>query len=68
LKSHQKLKGIKYEEKEQLKPKEELAEKISFCTCGLIALHPFFELNGRRILSHSIFTLSKYNITKCPNA
>src|SRR3972149_815953 len=32
-----------------LKPKEEFALKISFYMCELIALHPFFELNGRTI-------------------
>ena len=31
------------------KPKEEFAAKISFYMCELIALHPFFEFNGRII-------------------
>lgn len=29
------------------KPREEFAQKISFYMCELIALHPFFEFNGR---------------------
>ncbi len=29
------------------KTKEEFANKIAFFMCELIALHPFFELNGR---------------------
>ncbi len=31
------------------KPKEEFAHKIAYYMCELIALHPFFELNGRTI-------------------
>ncbi len=29
------------------KPKEEFANKIAYYMCEIIALHPFFELNGR---------------------
>ena len=31
------------------KPKEEFANRIAYYMCELIALHPFFELNGRTI-------------------
>lgn len=31
------------------KPKDKFAEKIAYYMCELIALHPFFELNGRTI-------------------
>jgi len=31
------------------KPKDEFASKVAYYMCELIALHPFFELNGRTI-------------------
>ena len=44
------------------KPKEEFAQKISFYMCELIALHPFFELNGRiiRLFFDMIATYNGY--------
>lgn len=45
-----------------LKPKEVFARKISFYMCELIALHPFFELNGRitRLFFDMIATFNGY--------
>lgn len=45
-----------------LKSKEEFARKISFYMCELIALHPFFELNGRvtRLFFDMIATYNGY--------
>lgn len=45
-----------------IKPKEEFAVKISFFMCELIALHPFFELNGRitRLFFDMIATYNGY--------
>ncbi|MEW6195444.1 MAG: Fic family protein [Bacteroidota bacterium] len=42
--------------------KEEFAERISFYMCELIALHPFFELNGRiiRLFFDMIATYNGY--------
>ena len=44
------------------KPKNELARKIAFFMCELIALHPFYELNGRitRLFFDIIATYNGY--------
>ena len=44
------------------KTKEEFARKIAFYMCELIALHPFFELNGRitRLFFDMIATYNGY--------
>lgn len=43
-------------------PKEEFAHKIAYYMCELIALHPFFELNGRitRLFFDMIVTYNGY--------
>ena len=45
----QKLKNDNYLKNYFDKSKEQFAHKISFYMCELIALHPFYELNGRTI-------------------
>ena len=44
------------------KPKAEFAQKITYYICELIALHPFFELNGRttRLFFDMIATYNGY--------
>lgn len=44
------------------KPKDEFAQKITYYMCELIALHPFFELNGRiiRLFFDMIVTYNGY--------
>lgn len=44
------------------KPKKDFANKIAFYMCELIALHPFFELNGRitRLFFDMIATYNGY--------
>ena len=44
------------------KPKEEFAHRIAYYMCELIALHPFFELNGRttRLFFDMISTYNGY--------
>ncbi|MBT3864827.1 cell filamentation protein Fic [Candidatus Peregrinibacteria bacterium] len=45
------------------KPKEEFAKKIAYYMCELIALHPFFELNGRvtRLFFDMVAVYNGYN-------
>lgn len=42
-----KLKEDNYLKDFEDKPKDEFAKKISYYKCEIIALHPFYELNGR---------------------
>lgn len=58
-----KLKKENYLRNYSDKPKEEFARKITFFMCELIALHPFFELNGRvtRLFFDMIATYNGYN-------
>lgn len=57
-----KIASENYLRKYSQKPKEEFAQKISFYMCELIALHPFFELNGRitRLFFDMIATYNGY--------
>lgn len=50
--------------------KEDFAKKISFYMCELIALHPFFELNGRitRLFFDMIATYNGYEYIDYQNA
>jgi len=41
------LKKDNYLKDYENKPKEEFAKKLAYYKCELIALHPFYELNGR---------------------
>src|SRR3972149_5862174 len=52
------------------KPKKEFARKISYYMCELIALHPFFELNGRitRLFFDLIATYNGYEYMDYKNA
>ena len=52
------------------KSKKEFARKISFYMCELIALHPFFELNGRitRLFFDMIATYNGYEYINYKNA
>ncbi len=51
------------------KPKEEFAQKIAYYMCELIALHPFFELNGRitRLFFDMIATYNGYEYINYQN-
>lgn len=51
------------------KPKEEFAQKIAYYMCELIALHPFFELNGRitRLFFDMIATYNGYDYINYKN-
>ncbi len=44
------------------KPRKEFAQKLTYYMCELIALHPFFELNGRvtRLFFDMIATYNGY--------
>lgn len=52
----------KYLKDYSTKSKEEFAKKIAFYMCKLIALHPFYELNGRitRLFFDMIATYNGY--------
>jgi len=56
------LKDDDYLRKYSDKPKVEFAQKIAYHMCELIALHPFFELNGRitRLFFDMIATYNGY--------
>lgn len=57
-----KLQSENYLRDYSTKAKEEFARKIAFYMCELIALHPFFELNGRitRLFFDMIATYNGY--------
>lgn len=57
-----KLASEKYLKNYSAKPKEEFAQRIAYYMCELIALHPFFELNGRttRLFFDMISTYNGY--------
>jgi len=57
-----KLQNDNYLKKYSDKTKEEFAQKIAYYMCELIALHPFFELNGRitRLFFDMIATYNGY--------
>lgn len=57
-----KLKDVNYLKKYSDKPKKEFAKNIAYHMCELIALHPFFELNGRitRLFFDMIATYNGY--------
>lgn len=58
-----KLSSENYLKDYSAKTKEEFAKKIAFFICELIALHPFFELNGRitRLFFDMIATYNGYD-------
>ncbi|MCT7545261.1 Fic/DOC family protein [Aliarcobacter lanthieri] len=51
------------------KPKEEFAKKLAYFQCELIALHPFYELNGRitRMFFDMIVTYNGYKFINYSN-
>lgn len=57
-----KLQNDNYLKKYSDKTKEEFTQKIAYYMCELIALHPFFELNGRitRLFFDMIVTYNGY--------
>jgi len=57
-----KLHNDNYLKKYSDKTKEEFAQKVAYYMCELIALHPFFELNGRitRLFFDMITTYNGY--------
>ncbi len=58
----QKLENDNYLKDYSDKPKEIFVQKISYYMCELIALHPFYELNGRiiRLFFDMIVTFNGY--------
>jgi len=65
------LKDDNYLKDYENKPKEEFAHKLAYYQCELIALHPFFELNGRitrmffdMIAAYNGYQFIDYSITK----
>ena len=57
-----KLERDNYLKEYTVKPKAEFARKIAYYMCELIALHPFFEINGRiiRLFFDMIATFNRY--------
>lgn len=57
-----KLSSDNYLKNYSTKPKEEFAHKLTYYMCELIALHPFFEFNGRitRLFFDMIATFNGY--------
>ncbi|NOZ46384.1 MAG: cell filamentation protein Fic [Chlorobi bacterium] len=64
-----KLRNDNYLKNFSEKPKEEFAQKIAYYMCELIALHPFFEVNGRitRLFFDMIATYNGYEYINYQN-